>query len=50
MNTEGKPTRMKLIKEAITSNHKSEAVAYMALGISVIALICALVVVSKNAR
>jgi hypothetical protein len=41
---------MKLIKEAITSNHKSEAVSYMALGISVIALICVLVVVSKHAR
>jgi len=50
MDTEGKPSRMKLIKEAITSNHKSEAVSYMALGISVIALICVLVVVSKNAR
>lgn len=50
MNAERETPCMKLIKEAITSNHKSEAVAYMALGISVIALICALVVVSKNAR
>lgn len=40
---------MKLIKDAITTNRKSEAVAYVALGISVIALICALVVVSKHA-
>lgn len=50
MNSERETPCMKLIKEAITANHKSEAVAYMALGISVIALICALVVVSKNAK
>lgn len=50
MNTERETPCMKLIKEAITSNHKSEAVAYAAIGISVIALICVLVVVGKHAR
>jgi len=49
MNSERETPCMKLIKEAITSNHKSEAVAYAALGISIIALIAVLVVVSKHA-